>query len=223
MIERADRFAERRHRQHVQTIDQGRFAGVRAGQQHPGQAVAPRRCGDRQNPSRRMDRTIQRQLAEHHEIRDFTTFDDALCGKDAERDRQVKGSAGLADVCRRQVYGDAMWGKLESGVSDGAPNAVAAFAHTGIREADHRENRHAERHVHFDVDGTRLDAVQGGRSQRCEHVPDPAKRASGHGTRVFKALSMMSERRRQIFQSTRRRTWKFTGVDRSSWRAPYKS
>ena len=86
------------------------------------------------------------------------------------------GGAGLSHVGRRQVDRDAVRRKFESGVANRAPHAVAALAHAGVRQPDHREDRHAERHVHFDVHGTGFDAEEGGGPQRREHAPRRCKK-----------------------------------------------
>ena len=93
-----------------------------------------------------------------------------LRGEDAERDRKIEGRAGLADVGRREVDGDAMGRKLEAGIADCAAYAVAAFADAGVGQADHREHRHAERHVHLDVHGEGVDAEDRRRPKARQHA-----------------------------------------------------
>ena len=61
-------------------------------------------------------------------------------------------------------------GKLEAGVADRGCDTVAALADAGVRQADHRERRQAERHVDFDVDRAGLDAEDRGRPQAGEHA-----------------------------------------------------
>ena len=96
-------------------------------------------------------------------------LDDALRGQDAERDRQVEGRAHFAHIGRRQVDGDAVRGKLEAGIADGAADAVAAFAHARVGQADHREAGQPEGNVHLDVNGAGLDAEKRGGSQTGQH------------------------------------------------------
>ena len=83
---------------------------------------------------------------------------------------QIERGAGLAHVGRREVDRDAVRRKLEAGVADRAPHAVAALAHAGVGQADHREDRHAERDVHLDVDRAGLDAEERRRPQTGEHA-----------------------------------------------------
>ena len=68
IVQRADRLGERRHGEHVEAGDDRRFARVGAGSSMPAHAVAPRGGGNRQHAARRVNRSVERQLAEQHEI-----------------------------------------------------------------------------------------------------------------------------------------------------------
>ena len=116
-----------------------------------------------------MDRSVERQLAEQHQVRDLPALDDSGRREDPERDRRIERGARLADVRRREVDGDAMRRKLESGVADRGTNPVAALADARVGKADHRERREAERHVHFDLNRTRVDAEDRRGPQAGEH------------------------------------------------------
>ena len=139
--------------------------GVGARQQDARQG---RRAGrPRQSAARRAWReSIRRATARRARTRSAmcAAFDDALRREDAERDRQIERRAGLADVGRRQVDGDAVRRKLEAGVADRAAHAIAALAHAGVGQADHRERRQAERHVHLHMDRAGFDAEERRRS-----------------------------------------------------------
>ena len=198
IVEGAHGLGERRDRKDVQPRDDRRFAGVGCRQQHAGEAVAPGGDRDRQDPARGVDRSVERQLAEQHEIGDMTPLDDALGGEDAEGDRQVERRAGFAHVGRRQVDGDAVLGKLEARIADGAAHPVPALAHAGIGQADHREVRQAERHVDFDVDRTGFDAEDGGGPQAGEHGWPPAKVGSDRLGLIYQgvvAIGAIEDRR----------------------------
>jgi hypothetical protein len=189
IVERADRLGERRDRQHAETRDDGGFAGVRRGQQNAVGPGAPSRSGDRQHATSGVNRAVQRQLAEQHELRHVTPFDDAGGGEDAERDRQVEGAAGLADVRGRQIDGDPVRRKLEAGITDGTPHAIPALAHAGVRQADHREHRQAERNVDFDVHRARLDAEDRRAPQTGEHALAPANIVSNDAIECFQRVA----------------------------------
>ena len=87
-----------------------------------------------------------------------------------EGDRQVERRAGLADVGWREVDGDAMRREFEAGVPDRAADAVAALADARVRQAHHGERGQAERHVHLDVHGARLDAEDRRRPYARQHA-----------------------------------------------------
>ena len=169
MVERLDRFGQRRHRQDLQPLDDGRFAGVGARQQHARHAFAPSGGGDREHAARGMNRPVQREFPEHHDVVDLAALDGPLCGEDPERNWQVERRAGLPDVGRREIHGDAMRRKLESRVPDRALHAVPAFADAGVGQADQREKGQAERDVDFDVDRARFDSEERGGPEAGEH------------------------------------------------------
>ena len=189
IVQRLDGAGERIDRNDVQPRDDRRLAGVRRGQKNSGDAVAPGRRRNRQDPPGRVDRSVERELAEQHEIDDVPAFDDALRGENAERDRQIEGRTRFAHVGGREVHRDAMRGKLEPGIADGASHAVAALTHARIGQADHGEARKPERHVDFDVDRTGFDAENGGGPQAGEHGRDAASAVSRLVSSVFNELA----------------------------------
>src|SRR5438093_688364 len=141
--------------------------------------------GNGEHPTRRVDRAVERELAEQDQVRDMATLDNARRGKDSQRNRQVEGRTRLADVRGREVDGDLVRRELEAGVAYRAFDAIAALAHAGIGQADHRERGQTERHVDFDVHRTRLHAEDGGRTQRGEHARTLCKSRCVARDRVF--------------------------------------
>src|SRR5262249_45510092 len=125
-----------------------------------------------------------------HEVGHLAALDDAGCGEDAERDRQIEGCAGLAHVGRRQIDGDLVGRELESRIADRALHAVAALADARVGKADHRGRRQAERDVYFDVDGGGLDTEEGRRTKTREHAARPAKADADQPVCVFKQLRL---------------------------------
>ena len=98
------------------------------------------------------------------------TVGDVTVGRqDTQRDRQVEQRAALADVGRRQIDRDPVRGEFEPRVADGAAHAIAAFTHGGVGQPDHRERRHAERHVDLDLHERGFDAEDDGGPQTGEH------------------------------------------------------
>ncbi len=136
---------------------------------------------------------------------DLAALDDALRGEDAERDRQVERRAGLAHVGRRQVDRDAMRRKLEAGVPDRAPDAVAALADARVGQPDHREAGQAERDVDFDVDGAGVDPEEGGGPEAGEHMRTGCKTAArtAAGSSVFNDVDAEMRAWRAIADSAR--------------------
>ena len=60
--------------------------------------------------------------------------------------------------------------ELEARVADRCADAVAALAHAGVGQPDHREQRQAERDVDLDGDGEGLDAAERGALHLSEHA-----------------------------------------------------
>ena len=93
---------------------------------------------------------VERQLADDRRGGAVGAGRTPSAARMATRDRQVERGAGLAHVGRREIDRDAMGRKVEAGVPDRRPHAIAALAHAGVGEADHREERQAEGDVDFD-------------------------------------------------------------------------
>jgi hypothetical protein len=169
LVERAHRVDKRRHREHVESGDDRRFAGVRRRQEDAGEPVTPGGSGDGQNTAGAVNRAVERQLAEQHQICDVPPLHDAGGRENTKGNRQVEGRPDLGHVGRGQVDRDLVRWKLEAGIADRAPHAIAAFADARVGQADHRERREAERHVDFHVDGAGVYAEHSGRPQAREH------------------------------------------------------
>ena len=185
VVQRLDRVAERCHREDVQAGDNRGLACIGRRQQDARQAITARGHRDRKRSARGVHRSVERQLAEQHEIHDVPALHDTRRREDAERDRQIEGCAGLSHVGRRQIDRDAVGRKLEAGVADREPHALAALAHARIRQTDHREGRNAERYVDLDVDRTGIHAEDRCRPEAREHRARPCKRRPAITRRVF--------------------------------------
>ena len=165
-------FNQRRYRHDLETCDDRRLARVGGWKKDGAQSVAPGAGGDRQHASRGVDRAVEGQLAQQHGVGNQPALDDARCREDAERDRQIERSASLAHVGRRQVDRDAVRGKLEAGIADGAPDPVAALPDARIGQTDHRERRKTVPDIDFDVNGARVDAEHGRAPQARQHLEE---------------------------------------------------
>jgi hypothetical protein len=115
--------------------------------------------------------SIERQLAEQHDVGNCAAFHHAGCRQHAERDRQIERGAGLPHVGRRQVDGDALGRELEAAVPDCRAHPIAALAHARVGQPDHREHRQPERHVYFHVDRHGVDPEYRGRPDARQHRP----------------------------------------------------
>src|SRR5438477_12434390 len=116
-----------------------------------------------------MNRPVEREFPDQHEIRDITTLDYALGRQDTQGNREIEGRPGFPHAGGREVHRDAMGGELEAGVADGAANAVPALANAGIGQSDHGENGQPEGDVHLDEDGAGVDAEDSSRPETSEH------------------------------------------------------
>ena len=198
IVERAHRIDQRRHRKHGEAADNRRLTGIRRRQQDAREPFAPRRRRDRQDTARGVDRPVQRELAQQHEIGDVAALDDALRGEDAERDRQVERRASFPHIGRRQVDRDPVGGELEPGIPDRALDAVAALADAGVGQADHRERRQTERHVHFDVHRAGVDAKERRGPKAREHHERCARRVAVQDRPVFQAFGAPGPKRSRM-------------------------
>ena len=111
-------------------------------------------------------------------------LDDPVCGQHAERDGEVVGRPGLADIGRCKIHGNPVAGELEARVADSGAHAIPALADARIRQAHHRENRQTVGHVDLHNHGHRLDAENGCAPQAGKH----ARRAASFSPPTPKAL-----------------------------------
>ena len=82
--------------------------------------------------------------------------------EDADRDGQVERGAGLAQVRRGEVDGDAARRIVEAAVADGAAHPLARLRQGSVRQADDREARQPGRDVDLDPDESPVEAVERG-------------------------------------------------------------
>jgi hypothetical protein len=84
--------------------------------------------------------------------------------------RQIKRCADFPHVRRRETYGDTRGRQGESGVSNGGPDTIAAFANRGIWQSHNCETGQTTvADVHFDADRNCIDTDNGRRRQSREH------------------------------------------------------
>lgn len=132
-------------------------------------ALLARADGHRQRAAHRPDGAIERQFADQQ--MPVQPAHGAHRTQDAHGHRQIEARAFFAHVGRSQIDGHRLIRITESGIDEGALDALPAFADRRVRHADHDEiaSRPGRVHIHFHVDGVCVDAVNRGgtRSEQC--------------------------------------------------------
>src|SRR5690606_13803871 len=117
----------------------------------------------------RTDAAVEGEFSEDDPICDRLLRDDALCRKDAEGDGKIKGRAGLTQMTRSQIDGDACERERVARVAQGGTHPFTAFAHSGVGKADNGELWQPTGDVDFDPDRYGLAAYNGCRSDCRRH------------------------------------------------------
>jgi len=105
--------------------------------------------------------------------------------QDAERDWQIECGAVYLYVSWGKADGDVPSRKWETRIPDGSPHAVAALAHGGIRQPDHRHAGQPAGHVDLDRHRNGIDTEDGGRGEASE---DAGQTASAGPARILSDL-----------------------------------
>ena len=112
----------------------GSFRGVLGGDIQGADAAFGSGQSHGQNAGYRPQGAVQRQFAQKGGIcRDGLQL--AAGNKKRKQQGQIIHRAGLADIGRSQIDGDAPVRELEPQILDGGTHAVCTFAHSGIRQA----------------------------------------------------------------------------------------
>ena len=114
----------------------------------------------RQHARDRGDRAVEPKLAEHREARDRIRRDGADRRHQAERDRQIVVAAFLRQIGGREVDGDSPRRQRQPRGHQRRAHPLARLRHGLVRQADDVERRQPRRHLHLDVDGAGLDALE---------------------------------------------------------------
>ena len=121
-------------------------------------------------PGTRLQRAVERQLAQHDVARDaFARHHAHRCQK-AKRDRQVVVAAFLGEVGRREVDGDALRRQGKAERAEGGAHTLAAFAHRLVGQADHGKGEIARRHQDLHIDRQDIDALESHGPHLCLHA-----------------------------------------------------
>ncbi len=87
-----------------------------------------------------------------------------------ERDRQIVVAAFLGQIGRREIDGDAPRRQRQPGRDHRRAHPLARFRNRLVGQTDDGEGRHPRRHLHLDVDGPDLDALERNRGDALDHV-----------------------------------------------------
>jgi hypothetical protein len=114
----------------------------------------------RQHTGDRRDRAVERQLPEHRVADQRIRRDRPDRRHHAKRDRQVVMAAFLGQVGWRKIDGDALGRQRQSRGDQRRAHPLLALAHRLVGQADEDEVHIAGGHLHLDIDGPRLDALE---------------------------------------------------------------
>jgi hypothetical protein len=182
LVQAFDGFAQGANGQQPQSRHDRGFGEVVVRQQQRAGAVAPRFRGDWQHAARRLDRSIERQLANVDETGEIVARHDSGGLQNAHRDRQIECRAGFAHIARCEVDGDARDGEVVTAIAHCRPDTIAAFADAGIRQPDQLKCREAAADVDLDVHAAGVDADDRGAFDGCKHARERCNRMTCSGS-----------------------------------------
>ena len=137
----------------------GSFRGVLGGDIQGADAAFGSGQSHGQNAGYRPQGAVQRQLAQKGSIR-RDGLQLAAGNKKRKQQGQIIHRAGLADIGRGQIDGDAPVRELEPQILDGGTHAVCTFAHSGIRQAYDGKCRQTAGDIGFYRYGKAVQALQ---------------------------------------------------------------
>ncbi len=197
--QRGGEIAQVPEARHAQAVDERGLGGALLRDEQGVEARPRRPFGHRQRPPAPLELTAERELAEHREAVERQRRDLPAGREDAGGDRDVEPGAGLAQVGRREVRGDAPGREVEPGVRDRGAHPLPRLPHGRVSESDDREGREAGPEVHLDADRSRLDPVDGEGGDAGEHERHARRR------RVPRGPASVTSRRRPAHAAPARR------------------
>jgi hypothetical protein len=171
-------------RQHLDLAGQRRLPPVGGGDHDRLGAHLACRLGDRQHPGHRPHRPVERQLADHRQLRQRLPLELPGGDQQGDGDRQVEARAGLAEAGRRQVDDDPSQRELEAAVGERRPHPLARLPDRRVGQADQGEGGQAAVDVDLDPHRPRGDAVERERPRRGEHGGDALRSRPTRGARI---------------------------------------
>ena len=152
------------------------FLGIPFRQNNVHNPLLARADDHRQRAAHGVQRTIQRQFAQHQCLRQVHAFQLPRRHQDADGNRQIERGALLSLVGGRKVHRQARNRHGKSAVDDGGAHAVAAFLDRRVRQSDNLQRRHPRRRVDLHLHCESADAAQAVSQRSCKHersTPSP--------------------------------------------------
>jgi hypothetical protein len=163
-VEQIEHIEERGDRIDVDALDNRGFSGVGGGQDQVGNSLFAGQDGHGQHAGDGADAAVEAELADHEKAAEVGGPQGAVSSKNADGDGKIEAGAFFLDVGRGEVDGDEGGRDGVAGVLDGGTDAVAAFAHRGVGQADGVKVILVHDHtavVHLDFDEVGVDSVDG--------------------------------------------------------------
>ena len=135
-VEQLEHIEERGDGIDVDAFDDGGFGGVGGGQDEVGDAFFAGQDGDGQHAGDGAHAAVEAELADQEKAAEVVDAQRAVSAEDADGDGQIEAGAFFFEIGGREVDGDEGGRDQVAGVFDGGANAVAAFAHRGVGQAD---------------------------------------------------------------------------------------
>jgi len=118
-------LADRRHAHDVEARDERCFRHVVAWNDQTGEAGTAGSVCNRKGPPHRADGAIETELSRDRVAGEHVALDLTACSEDRRGECEVEAGAGLAQVSRRQIDGDAAKREVELRVQERGPHALA--------------------------------------------------------------------------------------------------
>ena len=127
---------QRAHGVDVQAPDHGRFFGVGFRDDHAGNLSSAGFDGNGEGATDAAHTAVEREFSDEKAIRHFFFGEASVGSDDAESHRQVESGAFFLDVGGCEIDGDVRGRDVVAAVFQRGADAVAAFAHSCVRQAD---------------------------------------------------------------------------------------
>ena len=124
--------------------------------------------GERQTPLDGLDGSVERQFAHHHILFKLVGRYLTIGSHHSHADGHIVKRTLLTHIGRGEIDGNSTTRETHSRFAQSALDAVTAFLDSRIRQADHNGSNALRRH-RLTIDGSGIDALQGGRNSSNDH------------------------------------------------------